>query len=165
MQVALSWYPPSPITSATPGGTCVLPVVNILAQEAVHDIGVSLMCVEPIQTLASWTTLPVFAYLDWRYASLNGLPGCGNLAGYILWRGLRLVATKLLLTGLPILFWVRDCRSGLRPSYIIALLLLAGQCLVSVSLGAGRVWEEGRLRQCWQAPWDLSVEGRLLQFM
>lgn len=131
MQTLCSWYPLLPIAPAT----CMPPSVNILAQEVIYASSISIVSISPQQTLLSWLALPAYCALDWRYARLNGLPACGSLPGYVLRRGLRLVAARVLLTGLPMLLWTRDATPNLRLASALCLALLGIQAAVSGAAG------------------------------
>lgn len=143
-QALCSWYPLVPITT----GTCARPNISILAQEVIYASSISIATISPLQTLLSWLALPAYCVLDWRYAYLNGWPSCDSLLGYMLRRGLRLVAARVCLTGLPILLCTRDAKPGLR--------LASGLCLALLGIQFA-VRHEPQLQWVSRASWSLDA--------
>ena len=126
MQALCSWYSLAPIIP----GKSVQPNINIPAQEVIYSCSVSVVSTSPLQTLLSWLALPAYCVLDWRYAYLNDWPSCDSLLGYMLRRGLRLVAARVFLKGLPILLCTRDAKPGLHLASWLCLALLGIQVAV-----------------------------------
>lgn len=127
-QALCSWYPLVPITT----GTCACPNISILAQEFIYASSISVATISPLQTLLSWRALPAYCLLTRRYACLWPYlwPSCSSLTVYMLRRGLRLIASRVYLTGLPMLLWTRDAKPGMRLASALCLAILSIQLAV-----------------------------------
>lgn len=131
MQVSLSYHP---AVQAGPC-TCVPPNINILVLEVVCTMRASFVGLDPKQHALAWAFTPFFWFLDYRYASLNALPGCAAFLGHALRRGLLLMASKAFFTGLPVLLLSRDSKSHPCIAASVCLVLLGIQAAVSNSFG------------------------------
>lgn len=128
-QVSLSFHP----AISADRCTHVPPNINILALEVLCTMRASFLGLDPKQHALAWVFTPFFWFLDYRYASLNALPGCTTVLGHALRRGLAMVACKAFLTGLPVLLLSRDSKAHPCIAASGCLVLLGVQAAVSSS--------------------------------
>ncbi len=83
-QITLSWYPLVPIEP----DMCVLPRVDVLSQQIIIFVCTAWVGVPTSVSLYTIFLLPGFMYLDWRYVSLNSLPGGKSISSFLLRRAL-----------------------------------------------------------------------------
>lgn len=129
MQVLLSYFPLVPFVATH---TCAAPAINIMVLQAMATASNILLGVPtPHALLSSALFAPFYLALDWRYAALNGLPGCRALLSYLWQRGLLLLAARLLFPAAPLIVASQSRLAPQTAVYAVCLPLLAIQYFVS----------------------------------
>lgn len=112
--------------------TCVPPAINIMVQQAMATASNILLGVPtPHALLSSTLFAPLYIFLDWRYAALNGLPGCQALLSYLWQRGLLLLTARVFFPAAPAIVARQSRLAPQTAVYAVCLPLLAFQYFVS----------------------------------